>query len=338
MNKTLKTLCGLPGVSGHEGAVREYIESRAKPRADSLRTDRLGNLLVYREGADRNAPPLMLCAHMDEAGLIIRSATGGGYLKFVCAGSIDRRVLPGRRVFIGDKRIPGIIGMRAAHISGGDTKIPKIEDMYIDAGFNSESEANAAVELGEYAVFDGKWRDFGDGMIRAKAIDDRAGCAVLLKLMENRYQRGVWYVFTVQEEIGMRGAFGAAFAIEPAAAIAVECTTAADIPSLPPHRQVCRPGGGVVIPFMDGGTVYDRKLYQQLRAAADGLGIKWQTKEYVAGGTDAAAIQRTRGGCPVAAIAVAARYIHSPSCVVKAEECEQVTDVLREFIGGLDVV
>ncbi|MCL2081283.1 MAG: M20/M25/M40 family metallo-hydrolase [Oscillospiraceae bacterium] len=340
MIELLKDLCALPGVTGQEDAVRDYIKNIAEGLADEVSVDRLGNVLAYRAGHEDGAGTVMLCAHMDEVGLLIRAVTDDGFLKFVCAGGIDRRVLIGQRVFIGNEKIPGIIGLKAKHLSNAEEqkKLPKLEDMYIDAGFADREEAEKAVELGDFAAFDHRQVEFGDGMLKAKALDDRVGCTALLKLMEKRYARNVWYVFSVQEEAGLRGAYAAAYKLagdsrKPDMALAVEGTTAADMPGLPGHRQVCRPGGGVVIPFMDGGTVYDREIGQTLKGIAEKLGYKWQTKEYVSGGTDAAAIQRTREGIRVAGIALAVRYIHTPISCVKLEELGQMIEILGEFLS-----
>lgn len=338
MIKTVKELCALNGITGHEDAVREYIKKAAEPYADEIITDKLGNLLVYRKG-ENDKKTVMLCAHMDEVGLLIRAITDDGYLKFVCAGGIDRRVLIGQHVFVGEKKIPGVIGLKARHLSSDDEckKLPKLEDLYIDAGFENKAAAEEKVELGDFAAFDDKQVEFGDGMLKAKALDDRVGCAILLKLLEKRYSCNVWCVFSVQEEIGTRGAYTATFGLmqdnrRPDIAIVVEGTTAADLPSLPGHRQVCRPGGGVVIPFMDGGTIYDSDLGLALKKIAERRGLKWQTKEFVSGGTDAAAIQRTQTGMKTAGIALAVRYIHTPISTVKIDEIQQMKDILDEFL------
>ncbi len=339
MRDLLKTLCQLPGVSGHEDAVRDFISAKCESFADDIKVDKLGNLMVYRKGTNAEAPTLMLCAHMDEVGLIVSSITDEGMLKFVGVGGLDRRVLLGQRVLVGKQQRPALIGLRAVHLSDEEerAKIPKMEDLYIDAGFANKAEAETEVSLGDFITFDTVQCEFGNGMFKAKAIDDRVGCAALLKVMENRYPNPIWYVFTVQEEIGTRGAFGATFQIKPHFAIVVEGTTAADLPSLSGHRQVCRPGGGVVVPYMDGGALYDRGLFSALRTSAERCGYAWQTKEYVSGGTDASAIQRTQAGFRVAGIALAVRYIHSPSCVIKMEEAEQMVDVLQKFLSELHV-
>lgn len=338
MIKLIKELCALDGVTGHEDAVREYIKKATEPFADEIITDKLGNLLVYRKG-ENSKKTVMLCAHMDEVGLLIRAITDEGYLKFLCGGGIDRRVLIGQRVFIGEKKIAGVIGLKAKHLSSEDEqkKLPKLEDLYIDAGFESKEAAEEQVELGDYVTFDSKQVEFGDGMFKARALDDRVGCATLIKLLEKRHTCNVWYVFSVQEEIGTRGAYSATFGLmedsrRPDVAIVVEGTTAADLPSLPGHRQVCRPGGGVVIPFMDGGTIYDAGLGLSLKKIAEKRGFKWQTKEFVSGGTDAAAIQRTQTGLKAAGIALAVRYIHTPISTVKLEELEQMKEILDEYL------
>jgi len=336
----VKDLCALHGVTGHEDAVRDYIKKKAEPFADEITVDKLGNLLIYRTGSKENAKTVMLCAHMDEVGLLIRAVTDDGFLKFVCTGGVDRRVLIGQRVYIGNKRIPGVIGLKAKHLSSEEEqkKLPKMEDMYIDAGFADKETAEKEIELGDFAAFDHRQVTFGDGMLKAKALDDRVGCAALLKLLEKQYPCNVWYVFSVQEEIGMRGAYAAAFGLaagplsRPDLAIVVEGTTAADLPDLPGHRQVCRPGAGVVMPFMDLGTISDKELGLALKNIAEKLGYKWQTKGFIAGGTDAAAIQRTHDGIRVAGIAVAVRYIHTPISSVKIEEIEQMRDILDEFL------
>ncbi|GHV06909.1 aminopeptidase [Clostridia bacterium] len=333
MIETIKQLCKLPGVTGHEDAVRDFIAERAKPYADELFTDKLGNLIAFRRGETDEA--IMLAAHMDEVGLLVREITDEGYLRFVCAGGIDRRVLFGQRVYVGAAKIPGVVGLKAKHLSDEDErkKLPKIHEMYVDAGFASREEAEKSVELGEFIAFDDEQFEMGE-LFLAKALDDRVGCGVLLELLKTRHKQSVYFVFTVQEEIGTRGAFAAAFRLKPQKAIIVEGTTAADSPAMKPYKQVCKPGGGLVLPFMDGGAIYDQKLFSELRGTAEKLGLKWQTKEWISGGTDASAIQRTRGGCRVAGVSLAVRYIHSPASAAKLSEINDMQQLLREYLNN----
>ena len=298
MLNQLKQLCALNGVSSWEDEVRDYLKAQAAPHADTLRIDSMGNLIVTKKGRRSDGPSLLLAAHMDEVGLMVTSVTDEGYLKFDTVGGIDRRVLLGKRVFVGPNRISGVVGLKAYHlVSRSEEKtVPKIEEFYIDIGAESREEAEARVALGDYAAFDGRVDELGAGMIKAKALDDRISCALLLTLLREELPLDCTFAFTVQEEVGTRGAFGAAFSVRPQIALVVETTTAADLPGVDPHRQVCAPGRGPVIPFMDGGSVSDRGLFDLLRSLARDNHIPWQTKHYIAGGNDASAIQRSRDG------------------------------------------
>ena len=333
----LKTLCALPGVSGMEDAVRSYIIREATPYAHSVAVDAMGSVIVRRTGAKSAPDKLMLCAHMDEVGLIITRITQEGYLHFAAVGGIDRRVLLGKRVLIGERAVAGVIGVKAFHLVGEDEekRIPKLEELYIDIGASDLKSAEALVAPGDVAAFDSDTVEFGDGMFKAKAIDDRVGCAVMLALLREELPMDVTFAFTVQEEVGTRGAFGAAFSVTPEVALVLETTTAADLPDTQEHRQVCAPGRGVVIPFMDGGTIYDRVLFERLRALAEGNGIPWQTKHYIAGGTDARAIQRTKEGVRVAAISAAVRYLHAPASVGSRHDFEDMLRLTRLFITDM---
>ena len=337
MIETLKTLCSLPGVSSWEDQVRDYIRKRVEPHADSVRVDALGNLIVFKRGAKPTGNKLMLCAHMDEVGLMVKSVTDEGYLKFGCVGGIDRRILLGKRVSVGEKGIPGVIGLKAIHLTTAEErkKVPKLTDLYIDIGAKDKAEALAQVELGDVCTFVSDAVEFGDGMLKAKAIDDRVGCAVMVKLLEEELPMDCTFVFTAMEEVGTRGAFGAAFSVTPEIALVLEGTTAADIPALEPERQVCWPGTGPVLSWMDGGTIYDRELFELLRSLAEENGLPWQMKHYLAGGTDGKAIQRTKAGVRMAGISAAVRYLHAPSSVCSLNDGSQMLALARLFIRAM---
>lgn len=331
---TIKALCALPGVSSQEDAVRDYIRAQAEPYADTIRADSMGNLIVEKKGPGNRR--LMLCAHMDEVGLMVHSITDEGYLKFDTVGGIDRRVLIGKPVLVGERRLPGVIGLKAYHLTTAEErrKIPKLREFYIDIGAKDREEAQRYVKLGDVAVFDSDVVEFGRGFLKAKALDDRIGCAVLVELLREPLPMDCTFVFTVQEEVGTRGAFGAAFSVTPDIALVLEGTTAADLPDMEARQRVCAPGKGPVIPFMDGGTVYDRKLFELLRDLAQKNGIPWQTKEFISGGTDAGAIQRSRDGVRVGAISAAVRYLHTPSSVASIEDCQNILALSRLFLAA----
>lgn len=337
MLDTMETLCCLDGVSGSENEIRDYILERAMPLADEIITDAIGNILVFKKGAKAPAHKLMLCAHMDEVGLIVTHITDDGYLRFAAAGGVDRRVLPGKKVYVGAERVPGFIGTKAIHLTTAEQRknIPPMKDMFIDIGAADAESAKKLVALGDWVAFDDTVIRFGDGFIKAKAIDDRCGCASMLTLLESDLPCDCWFAFTVQEEVGCRGATVAASIIEPEIALILEGTTAGDLPDAEGAARTCELGGGVVIPFMDGGAIYDRALYAQLGATAEKNGIRWQTKTRVAGGTDASVIQRGGSGCRVAAISVPVRNLHSPSCVARIDECEDQCRLAKLFLEAM---
>lgn len=334
MIETLKTLCMLSGVSGAEDEVRDYILERAMPFADEVLTDAMGNLMVFKKGSVHPDQRIMLCAHMDEVGLIITRVEDDGYLRFQFVGGVDRRVVLGKHVYIGKDRVHGVIGMKAYHLVSKEEEknVPKADALYIDIGAKSGEEARKLVELGDRGVFEDSVVAFGEGYLKAKAIDDRSGCAVMLKLLEEELPCDTWFAFTVQEEVGTRGAHGAAFRLRPDIALVLEGTTAADLPYVEDGKQICRLGKGPVLTFMDRGTIYDRELRALLVRLAEENGIVWQTKEQIAGGTDGSAIQRSREGVRTAIIATAVRNIHSPVSVAHTGDMENVLVLARLFL------
>ena len=339
MKNTLMNLCRLPGVSGREDAVRDYIRKQVTPYAEEILEDAMGNLLVHVRGEKPEEPgkKLMLAAHMDEVGIIITDITGEGYLKFDFVGGVDRRVVIGKKVLVGDQAIPGVIGLKAIHqtSAGERDKVPALRELSVDIGVDSREEAEKLVSLGDVGTFDDSITEFGEGYLKAKAIDDRVGCAVMLELIRKGMPRDAWFAFTVQEEVGCRGAQTAAWRICPDIALILEGTTAADLPSQSGGDKVCCPGKGPVIPFMDGGSVYDHSLFRKLTQLAEEKGIPWQTKTKISGGTDASAIQRSGAGARVAAISAAVRNIHSPSCVFCLADMQRIYDLALAFLEAL---
>lgn len=337
MLEILKKLCQLPGVSGAEDAVRDYISGIASEYADEIRTDALGNLLVFKKGKKQPDRPLMLAAHMDEVGIMIKSITDEGYLKFAFVGGIDKRVVIGKKLLIGTELIPAVVGVKPIHLVKSEEKgiIPKLEELYLDIGAKDREDAEKLVQIGDYGIFDDDVSELGDGLIKAKALDDRIGCYVLLELLKRDLPVDAWFAFTVQEEVGTRGAFTAAYSVNPAIALIVEGTTAADFPKVDESRRVCSVGKGVVIPFMDRGAIYDRELFEKLRNLSDEKGIPWQLKQAVSGGTDATAIQRTKTGVRVCAVAAAVRNIHSPSGIACIKDIKALYNLAFCFMESM---
>ena len=336
MLELLKELCRLNGVSGAEDPVRNFIQTQAQPYADSLRSDALGNLIVFKRGKKSTGNKLLLTAHMDEVGVIVTRITEEGFLKFDFVGGVDRRVAIGKPVVLGENEIPGLIGLKAIHLVSREEeeKVPKTDALYIDIGAKDREEAEKLVPPGTYGSFVGPPQEFGQGFLKAKAIDDRIGCAIMLELLKEDLPLDVTFAFTAQEEVGTRGAFGTAFSVSPEVALVLETTTAADLPGVEGARRVCAPGKGPVISYMDGATIYDRDLFENLRRLAEEHGIPWQTKEYIAGGNDARTIQRSRSGVRVAALSAAVRYLHAPATVGSLADFENMWKLTRLFLAN----
>ncbi len=337
MLELLKDLCCLDGVSGDEDRVQAFLRAQAEPFADSVRADALGNLMVFKKGRKPTGRKLLLAAHMDEVGVIVTRITDEGFLKFDFVGGVDRRVALGKPVLLGSEKIPGIIGMKAIHLVSREEekKVPKTEALYLDIGAKDRETAEKLVPLGTYGSFVGEPEELGDGLLKSKAIDDRVGCAVMLELLKEDLPLDVTFAFTAQEEVGTRGAFGAAFSVTPELALVLETTTAADLPGVEGAKRVCAVGKGPVISYMDGGTIYDRGLFETLRRLAENNGVPWQTKEYIAGGNDARTIQRAKSGVRVAALSAAVRYLHAPASVGSIADFENMLKLTRLFLAEI---
>ena len=338
MLDTLKTLCTLDGVSGWEDSVSNFIFNEAGKYADEISRDSIGNIFVFKKGKKTTAKPLMVCAHMDEVGLIVKSITDDGYLKFGFIGGVDRRVVIGKRVKVCGK-YPGVVGIKAVHLSTKDERknVPKTQDLYIDIGAKDKEDAEKLVSPGDYAVFDSEFTVFGDGYVKARALDDRIGCAIMLTLLKEDLAFDTHFVFTVQEEVGLRGATVATYRINPHSALVIEGTTAADIPEMKGAMQVCNLGAGPVIGCMDRSTIYDKEYLAKLFSLAEGAGISCQTKKLIAGGTDAGVIHKTARGVRTTSISAPVRYIHSPSSVVCISDVEDMLKLARLFIENWEV-
>ncbi len=317
----VKELVSLGAPSGFEDAVREFIQKNAA--ADEIYTDSIGNLICHKKG---NGKKIMVSAHMDEVGLIITEITDSGFLKFATLGGIETAVLCSKKVLIGDSKIPGIISAKAIHLQKGDevTSPLKIKDLCIDIGAKDKESAKKIVGLGDYAVFDGEYTEFGNNLAKSKALDDRVGCAILLELMKEDYDNDIYFVFSVQEEVGLRGATVAAYNIKPDLALVIEGTTCSDVYGSKPHNYVTDLGGGAVMTAMDRVAISDKEYYDFIMKTAEDNNIKLQIKRTGMGGTDAGAIQRSCAGVKTAVLAVPCRYIHSPVSVMNLDDVESV--------------
>ena len=336
MLEILKELCSLPGISGREDKVRDYIISKIDGFCE-YEVDPLGNLIAFKKGAKTPKNRIMFDAHTDEVGLIVTGVDSDGFIKFTNVGGVETEVIIGRNVRIGENNIPGVLGIKPIHLIEKDEEqeLPKKDDLYIDIGAKTKEEALSLVSLGEEIHFESEFIEFGDGFIKSKAIDDRAGCAVMIDLIRSELEYDCYFSFSVQEEVGLRGAGVSSFTVNPDYAIVLESTTAADISGVRGEKRVCVCGSGGAISFMDRATVYDIDLYRKALEVAKANNIKAQTKTRVAGGNDAGSIYKSRGGVKVLTISVPTRYLHSPCCVCKYEDIESVRDLAKAMIAEL---
>ncbi len=330
----LKELCLLNGTSGDERAVREYIIEKIRGKCD-YKVDALGSVVAFKKGKKTPDKKVMLCAHMDEVGFIITHITDEGYLKFSSVGGIDAEAVLTRRLSINGKT--GVVGAKAVHLMSSDEKesVPKFSDFLLDIGAENKAEAEKYVQPGDYAYFVSDYCEFGDGFVKAKALDDRIGCMLLIELIHSDLEYDTYFCFNVQEEVGLRGAACTSYSVKPDIAVVLESTTAADIEGVSGAERCCVLGNGPVISYMDGRTVYDRELYQKAVRLAENNGIKAQTKTKIAGGNDAGAVQTSAGGCRVAAVSLPCRYIHTGASVVKKSDIEETRRFLKVFLTAL---
>ncbi len=295
----------------------------------------MGNVIVVKEGT--GAAPrkrVMVAAHMDEVGLIVTGHAEGGFLKVNQAGGIDPRVLISKRVLVGDDNIPGVIGAVAIHLqSAADrARVMGYRDITVDIGANDKAEAERKAPIGTYISFDTPYVEYGDGYACGKAFDDRVGCWTILRLLEEELPCDLIASFVSQEEVGCRGAAGAAFSQEPDIGIVLEGTTCNDLGDIPEVAQVCQAGKGVAVSFMDGASIANRDLFKKALEVGEKEGIAYQVKASVSGGNDGGAIQRAREGVPVVVLSVPCRYIHSPSTVVKLSDVEAQFELCRALL------
>lgn len=327
----LKRLCNATGPSGYEGEARDIIKQEIAPYVDEVIVTRMGNIIAHKKGTGKK---VVIDAHMDEVGFIITGYNEDGTLKFSALGGINSKVIPSKVVYIGDKKIVGVIGLKPIHLQSAEerTKNIKYSDCCIDMGAKSKDEAKKLVPLGEYAVFTTEFQEFGNGLIKGKAFDDRVGCKVLIEILKENYECDLYGVFNVQEEVGERGAFTSAYKIQPDIGIALEGTICADMPNIPKHLQATTVGKGPAISIMDRTSLFNRDMIDEMVNVAEKNNIPYQFRRAMAGGNDAGAIHMSGEGAKVATVSVPCRYIHSSVSVCSLKDIENAEKLLKEYL------
>lgn len=334
----IKELCDLCGVSGNEGAVRNFIKEKIAAYADEITVDTIGNLIVLKKGD--GTKKVMVSCHTDEVGFIISGVNDNGFLEFKTVGGIDTRVIISKKVTVGEDKIPGVIGMKAVHLQKKSERetVPEVSSLYIDIGAKTKDEALSKVKLGDYVAFATCYEELSDDTFKAKAIDDRSGCAILMELIKKPVKYDTYFCFTTQEEVGLRGARLACHRIIPDIALVIEATTANDVYGCEEHEYVTSVGSGAVVTFMDRTTIVDKKLRTWLFETAKAEGIPVQYKRATAGGNDAGRIHLTGEGVKTASLSVPTRYIHSPAGIASKKDVLAVQNLAQLFLDRIDEV
>ena len=320
----ISRLTAVFGPSGQELKVAEVISDLAKPYADETSTDTLGNLTVHKRGS---GPKLMLAAHMDSIGLVVTYFEEDGTLRFGKIGGVTAKEIRNASVRFEN----GVVGAVKVHGKADENKLT-LDDLYLDIGAGSREEAQTMVRPGDVAVYAAATDRAGNRII-SPYLDNRVCCAVLLKALERlkKSEYDLYMVFTVQEELGLRGAKTAAYGIEPDEAIALDVTGAYDYPGAPKAGSAVL-GGGAAIKVMDSSVICHPQMVKKLTSLAQKKGIRTQQDVLTRGGTDAGAIHQSRLGVVTGGISIPCRYSHTPTSVVDLNDVEAAIDLVTAFI------
>jgi endoglucanase len=340
----LAQLSNAVSVSGDEGAVRTLILEAIRPHADEVRVDAVGNVLAVKRSRARRADRVLVAAHMDEVGFMVTGHESDGTLKFETVGGVDERAWIGKPVWIGAGRLPGVISAAPVHLLDARERntVVKLRSLRIDLGVESAEAAKKLAPAGERGTFATTFDVLGAGLtLRGKALDDRLGCATLVELLRGGpYPFELHAAFTVQEEVGLRGARVAGFAVEPVAAFVLDCTPAYDLPhSLDERENVeynTRLGLGPAIYLADRATLSDQRLVRHLQHTAARDGLPYQFRQPGGGGTDAGAIHLSRGGVPSVSVSVPGRYLHTGAAHVRHADWRSTVKLMHSALKGWD--
>ncbi len=333
----LKQLTEMSGISGNEKEVRDFIISEIKDYVDSYKIDRIGNIIAYKKGKDTNKK-LMVTAHMDEVGLLVKEIDSMGLLKFTTVGGIDKRILVSKPVLVGKDKIMGVIGAKPIHLQKREEwmRALSIDELYIDIGASSKEEAEKLVSIGDYVTFASDYVEFGEGLVKAKALDNRVGCSLLINLIKEIKDISFYAVFTVMEEIGLVGAGPAAYEVNPDISIVLEGTLCYDMPKLDTHLVPTYLNKGPAISLIDRTTVFNHEYRKKVVNIAEKNNIPFQYRKTSMGGNDSGKIHTTREGSITSTISVPCRYIHSPASVMSKKDYENTYLLLKAILSEFE--
>lgn len=335
----LKELSNAIGISGEEDEVRKIVIDAIQEHVTDLQVDAMGNVTAIQKGTASPDYTVMIAAHMDEIGMMVTNVDSNGLIQFTNVGGIDARILPGLRVKVGKKKTPGVILWKPIHL-GRSMNVVDMDALRIDIGATDKNGA----EAGERIAFDSFYAEMSDKVVRGKAFDDRVGCSILIDILQNGpYPVTVAAAFTVQEEVGLRGAQVASQRLKPDAAIVLEGTTAHDVPD--PNMEIdaddlrpnagCKLGGGAVLTLMDSRMITDPRVLRFLRETAEANDIPYQYKTVRGGGTDGGTIHVSHAGVPTMIVSTPCRYIHSPTALMNTDDYGHVLNLSQAVLQSI---
>lgn len=341
LTNVLEMLSNARGVAGREEEVRDLMKKLLNPSVDEIKEDKLGNIIGIKKGK-KGSPSVMLAAHMDEIGLMVKNITKQGFIQFTKIGGIDDRILIAQRVIVHTDRglLKGVIGSKPPHILKEEEKkrVIEVDSLFIDIGATSREDAQkSGVCVGDPVSFDIKFARVENDMVLGKAFDDRAGCAVLCEVMRkiSSVDCNIYAVGTIQEEVGLRGATIAAFQLYPDVGIAIDVTVAGDVPGVKEVEAPIKIRRGPSLTVADRGLITHLKVLRLLINAARESGVPYQLESGLHGTTDAARIALTRGGVPSGVISIPTRYIHSPASILSLSDMENTIKLLITAIKNV---
>ena len=336
----LNQICQTPGAPGYEKKIRELIIKEVTPYVDKVETDNMGNVYAIKKG--KEAKKVMIGAHMDEIGFIVTHIDDKGFIRFHTLGGFDPKTLTAQRVLIhGKEDVIGVMAAKPIHVMTTEerNKVAKITDFFIDTGLSKE-EVEARIKIGDPITRERSFIEMGN-CVNSKSLDNRLAVFILIEALRELKDKEVPYdvygVFTVQEEVGIRGANVSAMRINPDFGFGLDTTIAYDLPGAAAHEKITSLGDGAAIKIMDASTICDYRMVDYMKKTADKHKIKWQPEILTAGGTDTAGIQRmTEGGSIAGAISIPTRHLHQVIEMANKEDIKGSIELLKVCITELD--
>jgi tetrahedral aminopeptidase len=329
MKELIKKLVETPSPSGFEAQIRDLIRSELEDIGESVRVDPLGSLIVELGSSNQNGKKIMIAAHMDEIGVIVTHIDENGFLRFTSIGYVSPETCIGSRV----RFLSGQEGIIHREKTDEPRYLPGLDQLFIDIGATSREDVS--LRIGDVAAFERPFLDLGDRIV-AKSMDDRIAVAVMIAALRKIVSEDIQlanhlvFAFTVQEEVGVRGAAAAAYGIDPDLGLAIDVTRTGDTPK--GLKMDVRLGKGPAIKIRDSGMIADPRIVNWMISTAEEAGIPYQLEVLEAGSTDARAIQLTRAGIPAGCLSIPCRYIHSPSEMVDFRDVNQAVDLLVQLL------